>query len=329
MREYELKKNKSARLYQEKMEHMYDKIPRVKEIDETLSKLGFELVALVLRQGADREKAVADMQETEEALRYERGKLLKKHKYTPQYFDEAYACSACKDTAFINNERCNCLKQRLINKHYEMSNLSKILNIENFGNFKLDYYTDEPDEKYGVSPRMLIQKNVEKCKDFIKSFENKTEDTCTVNLFLYGDTGLGKTYLCNCVAKELLDNGHSVLYLTAPELFKNIETIRFGKEKDNETLTEKMELVYSTDLLIVDDLGSEFSTAVTASEFFNILNMRLLNRKQTIFSTNLMPKDLADIYTDRVTSRIVGNFNMLLFVGDDIREYKKYNSIKN
>jgi len=326
MREYEREKNKAARLHQEKTELLYNKIPRVKEIDEQLSKMGAQLAALILKSN-EREKIVADMQEAEEALCYERSKLLKKHKITDKYFNEIYKCTACKDIGFIDDVRCACLKQRLINKHYEISNLSKVLKIENFDNFKLDYYSDEPDEKFGVSPRDIIKKNVEKCKEFIKSFEQKNEDDVPMNLLLYGATGLGKTYLCNCVAKELLDSGHSVLYLTAPQLFKMVENIRFGRETDPNEASRRMDAVYTVDLLIIDDLGSEFSTAVTASEFFNIVNTRLLNHKQTMFSTNLMPKDLAEQYSDRVTSRIIGNFTMLLFVGDDIREYKKYNSL--
>jgi len=325
MREYEREKNKAVRLFQEKMEQLYAKIPRVREIDEQLSKMGAQLAVLVLRSD-NREQIISEMQEMEEALCYERGKLLKKHKIGDKYFNDIYGCALCKDTGFVDIERCACLKQRLLNKHYEMSNLSKVLKVENFGNFKLEYYSDEPDEKYGVSPRDMIKKNVRTCEDFIKSFKQADEDAVPMNLLLYGDTGLGKTYLCNCVAKELLDSGHSVLYLTAPQLFKMVENIRFGRDV-NDDAGRRMDAVYSVDLLIIDDLGSEFSTAVTASEFFNIVNTRLLNRKQTMISTNLMPQDIAEHYSGRVTSRIIGNFTMLLFVGDDIREYKKYNSL--
>ena len=327
MREFERDKNKAARLKADKTEQLYAKIPRIKEIDELLSKMGAELAAVVLSQASDREKAVSNMQEADEALRYERNNLLKKHKITEKYYNVVYKCASCKDIGFVDNVRCACLKQRLINKYYEMSNLNNILKIENFGNFKLDYYSDQPDEKYGVSPRELMKNNVNKCMEFIKLFQQNNDEAQPMNLFLYGNTGLGKTYLCNCVAKELLDGGLSVLYLTAPQLFKMVEDLRFRNNHDDGA-SRRMDSVYSVDLLIIDDLGSEFSTAVTSSEFFNILNTRLLNRKQTMFSTNLMPQDLSDTYSDRVTSRIIGNFVMLLFLGDDIREYKKYNSIK-
>jgi DNA replication protein DnaC len=328
LREYERDMNSAVRTLQEKTERMYEKLPRVKEIDDTLTKLGLEVASLVLKRKSDWDKTVAEMQEMEEALLYERKTLLKKHKFTDKYFYDAYKCAACLDTGFIDNERCKCLQQRLINRHYEASAIGKVIKIENFDNFKTEYYSDEPNERYGVSPKAIIKKNAEKCKEFINSFN--TGDI-PMNLYLYGDTGLGKTYLCNCIAKELLDRGYSVLYLTAPQLFKTVEAIRFGRERGDAEyiLNEKMEFVYSADLLIIDDLGSEFSTAVTASEFFNILNTRLQSRKQMIFSTNLMPKDLSDSYSDRVTSRIIGNFTMLLFIGDDIREYKKYNSIKD
>ena len=327
MRELERDKSKAARLTREKLNELYAKIPRIKEIDDALAKFGSELSMLILQQKSDPAKVIADMQETEEALLYERGKLLKKHRITDKFFNNAFRCHTCKDEGFVGTERCTCLKQRLINKHYEMSNLSKVLNRENFDSFNAEFYSNEPDDRYGISPRAQIERNAKECKDFINVFKKSGTDQNPMNLLFYGKPGLGKTFLCNCVAKELLDGGFSVIYLTAPQLFKMVENLRFGKSEEKTADDALMEAVYTVDLLIIDDLGSEFSTAVTASEFFNIINTRLLNQKQMLFSTNIATQDLIEHYSDRVSSRIIGNFTMLLFIGEDIRVYKKYNSL--
>jgi DNA replication protein DnaC len=256
---------------------------------------------------------------------------LQKEKFKDGYFTDMYGCVKCWDTGFLGEttvtgkvERCGCLKQRLINKHYELSSLGRVLKVENFSNFKPEYYPDVTDERYGMSPRAVMRRNYELCREFIAGF-----GTAGTNLYFYGKPGLGKTYLCNCVAKELLDAGRSVLYLTAPKLFKTVEELRFGRDGEAAyDLRERMEFIYSAELLIIDDLGSEFMTTVTSSEFFNILNTRLLEGKQMIFSSNLGLGELSEVYTDRVTSRIIGEFTLMLFIGEDIRGYKKYNGLK-
>jgi len=324
MQEYESDKNRAMRMLQEKTTELYERIPRVKEIDENLAKFGLELSKLILRSESDREKIIAEMQETEEALLYERNKLLKKHKITDKFFNGVYRCDICRDEGLVESNRCVCFKQRLINKHYEMSNLSRVLTKENFDTFNAEFYSNEADERYGFSPRVQIERNAAVCRTFIESVGKFSDNP--MNLLFYGKPGLGKTFLCNCIAKELLDKGFSVVYLTAPQLFKLVENLRFSKA--NGAMDEViMDAVFTVDLLIIDDLGSEFSTAVTASEFFNIVNTRLLNGKQMVFSTNLVTQDFIDFYSDRVSSRIIGNFTMLPFIGEDIRVYKKHNSL--
>jgi len=151
------------------------------------------------------------------------------------------------------------------------------------------------------------------CLDFVDTF-----DTAFNNLILYGHSGLGKTFLCNAIAKEILDSGHTVIYLSAFQLFRLFENYRFHKDEEIVT-NDDIENIFQCDLLIIDDLGTEFLNALTRSELFNCLNTRLLNEKPTVISTNLAPNEWGDNYSERITSRIFGYYSQLMFIGSDIR----------
>ena len=157
------------------------------------------------------------------------------------------------------------------------------------------------------------------CVGFIEKFDFEKR-----NLLFYGSAGLGKTFLCNCIAKELLDKGYTVLYLTAPQLFKLFDEARFHREDLGDDSKDILETLRSTDLLIIDDLGTESSNAPSISEFFDVLNARYLNQLSTIISTNLAPNEWSNYYSDRIISRIFGNYTTLKFYGQDIRLLKKY-----
>jgi DNA replication protein DnaC len=326
MRGYERDRNDAARLLKERMEALYEKVPRVREIDAELSGMGTNLSSMILRNDSDRLKLLGEMREMCDALHVERDRLLKKSGIKADYF-ETFKCADCKDTGYAGDDRCRCLNRRLIDKYYEMSNIGKVLKRENFGAFEADYYSGEVDAKTGMSPRAVMETNYKKCREFVEKSEDADAPPDSMNMYLYGNTGLGKTFLCNCVAKEFLDKGHTVLYLTAPQLFKMVEDARFKRDGAEEN-DERVEMVYSVELLIIDDLGSEFQTTVTVAEFFNIINSRLIGGKRTIISSNLNPAEFNAVYSDRITSRVYGNYAMLLFVGNDIRLFKKYNAIK-
>ena len=161
------------------------------------------------------------------------------------------------------------------------------------------------------------------CIKFTQDFDKKFQ-----NLLLYGKTGLGKTFLCNCMAKELLDSGKTVMYVTASQLFKLIEEDRFNRIGDEDIPSHYMDDILSVDLFIIDDLGTEFSTILSSAELFNIINTRLINRKPVVISTNLSMEDIINQYSDRIVSRIVGSYTSLEFFGDDIRMIKKFDMTK-
>ncbi len=237
--------------------------------------------------------------------------------FSKTYFDEIFECIKCKDTGFINNEKCDCFKQKLINKAYSMSNIAEIIKSENFSKFSLEYYSKETDLKNDMSAYDNMKLILRICTLFLEEFDEKFK-----NLVFYGESGLGKTFLCRCIAKELLDRGKTVLYVTAFDLFSLFEKEKFNKNIEDVN-TEILSLTKNADLLIIDDLGTEFITALSASELFDIINSRLLNKKSTIISTNLSPDKLLVHYSGRIVSRLYGEYSMIKFFGDDIRIMKK------
>ena len=212
---------------------------------------------------------------------------------------------------------CNCLKQKIFDIEYNKSNISN-LKLQTFENFSLDYYSNEVnEEKYHVkiSPRENIIKIKELCKNFINNFDDPNEK----NLLFTGNTGLGKTFLSSAIANEIIKLGKNVLYQTAPNMLDTIIDYRFGKYDAETNIYHNL---LSADLLIIDDLGTESINSMKFTELFNIINTRLLNQKhitKTIISTNLSLNNLYETYDERIVSRIVGNYNICYFFGDDIR----------
>ena len=196
--------------------------------------------------------------------------------------------------------------------NYEYSNLSFILEKENFEQFRWDYYSDDPDEN-GISPLKNMQEIYKKCIDFVEQFDEHNK-----NLFFIGSPGLGKTFLCNSIAKDLLDKGRSVIYMTVPDLIDTMRKYKFDFDKE-ENYAHYLNEIYNCDLLIMDDLGTELSTQFSNQAIYNILNKRIVNMKKMIISTNLSGVDFQSTYSERIVSRIIGNFEACKFVGKDIR----------
>lgn len=229
-----------------------------------------------------------------------------------QYLDDSFSCKDCSDTGFLpGGEKCKCFKQQLIVRAYNMSNLSNVLEKENFQSFNLDIFSDEPFEGQKLTPKKNMMNTLNICEGFVFNFDVNSKD----NLLFYGETGTGKTFLANCIAKSLLDKGKIVIYQTAFKLLEILEDLRFGKNSNK----EKYSLLFEADLLIIDDLGTEMTNTFTNTELFNIINSRLLAGKKMIISTNLSPKEIMDRYDDRIFSRIFSKFTILHFFGKDLR----------
>ncbi len=304
LREYNLIKIKNKKKDNMKKKKLYTRYPEFDELEKKVSEIGLNIAKLVLKKFDMGE--IERLKKESQILVEKYNFLLKKIGLSKSYF-EVYDCKICHDTGFIDNKKCGCLKKKLVEKYCNMSSLNRILEQENFANFNFKYYK-------GESLR-LIKKAYKSSLSFVKYFGVKFK-----NLLFYGDTGLGKTFLCNCIANEILNMGKSVLYKTAPELFKMLDEIRFSNYEKN---IEQEKIIFDCDLLIIDDLGSEYKTMPLESDLFNIINMRLLNKKPVIISTNVNANELPEFYTQRIISRIYGYYNMFEFVGEDIRMKKK------
>lgn len=313
LRLYEIDRGKAREIYDRRKTEVYSRLPQIRELDASLMHLSLEAVRGLLNSGDDMDSTKRRIHEIVDKKRL----LMEQAGFSDDYLTNIYTCLHCKDTGYIDMQKCQCLRQRLIDRHYSAAGLGSALAEENFQNFKFEYYSTETDPEVGLSPLENIRGVYGYCIDFVMNFGTEYS-----NLLFYGDAGLGKTFLCNCIARDLLDAGASVLYTTAPMLFKKIENFRFNRSEQDEPDVQ-LDLVYDTDLLIIDDLGSEFSTVVTDTELFSIINARLLARRPSVISTNLSLNDFQNAYTNRIVSRIMGSYKMLRLFGDDIRVKKK------
>jgi len=314
--EYE-KIRETAKLEQtRRIEEIYQKIPRIKDIDKEISEIGFKIATSVVSKDIPNiEEYINTQKEKITDLKIEKTELLSKYGYPIDYMEIKYKCKKCKDTGYINNKYCSCFRQKLINKYYQQSNLNEILKTENFDTFNFEYYSSRPYENEELSPRENIERIYAYAVNYTKNFDKINE-----SLFFYGSSGLGKTFLSNCIAKELLDKGKVVIYQTAANLMDIIRRCRFEENSDYNELNELLEC----DFLIIDDLGTEPVTPYSYSELFNIINTRILNKKKMLISTNFQLNDIIQNYPERITSRILGHFTLFKFYGEDIRIQKKF-----
>lgn len=313
-RKYDERQLRNQHVLESRTKQAYAEIPELKEIDSAIASCSVAQARKLL----DGDTAALDtLRRQLDDYRSRKAALLKKHGFPADYFEPVYTCPDCKDTGYVNGKRCHCFEQAAINLIYTQSNLKEILAKENFTTFSFDYYSSEDiNPATGLSSLDTAKDAVAKCHDFIDHFG----DTFS-NLYFYGDTGIGKTFLSNCIAKELIDQGYSVIYFTAFQLFDILSKGVF--KRDEEALLAHQN-IFDCDLLIIDDLGTELSNSFTTSQLFLCLNERILRRKSTIISTNLGMNQLADIYSERVLSRISSNYTLIKLFGADIRILKRH-----
>lgn len=316
IREYEELQAKARREQEERTQEVYRAIPRMKELCAQAGSSALERYRkLVLEKKKD---VLDDFGEEIEEIRREKEALLAEHGFERDYMELRYRCPDCKDSGYKEGRKCSCFRQKINKLLYAQSNIDKILSKENFDSFSYELYDDERKiSNIGMTAREYMRKIVAICENFVSNFDQKHE-----NIMFMGNTGVGKTFLSNCIAKRLLDSNHSVIYMTATEFFDRMGKSKF--EKDSEIKTEDMlEHLTECELLIIDDLGTEVVNSFTSSGLFYIINRRLNAEKSMIISTNLSMKMLRDIYTERVTSRISSSYYVIPLYGDDIRRKVK------
>lgn len=324
LKEYEQKRLNANLNLEKRISKLYDENKRLEEIDAKLHDFAISTAQNIISNGNNSDSIDA-LKSKIDALKSEKLKILRTLNIDEDFFKPNFECSFCNDTGYINDGYnsvlCNCIKQKLFNIEYNKSNINNI-SKENFDSFNIDVYSDVVNEKLynsNISPKENIRNIKDIALSFIKNFDSSDEK----NLLFIGNTGLGKTFLSNCIANELLKLGKTVLYQTAPVMLDTIIDYRFGKSNISKNVYDNF---LDVDLLIIDDLGTECMNSMKFSELFNIINTRILNQNnhitKTIISTNLNLKNLSQTYDERIFSRFVGYYNICRFFGDDIR-FKK------
>lgn len=323
IKEYEEKRENKINIAKKYKEKIYNDNPNLKKLEEQRNMLAVKVAKNILildeiNKQIEQENLEIKLKNIDDKIEKE----LKKLNIEKEDFKPKFDCKNCNDTGFVTENSktkyCSCFIQAVINETYKQINLEKIYD-ENFDTFDLGYYSNVVDEeKYGTkkSPR----KNIEQIKNISLDFANNILSKEQKNLLFVGNTGLGKTFLSNCIARKVLQNGNSVIYQTSPIFIDKIMKLSFSFDEKDKTQYDK---IFEVDLLIIDDLGTETITNNKYTELFKIINTRLAKNKKILISTNLTLNELFERYDERVMSRLIGEFNICKFIGDDIRLKKK------
>ena len=290
----------------------YARVPRIREIDMLLRQTMAQAAYAAFQQGSDGRELLEQARQQNLELQQERA-ILAMENFEEGYLDDSPICDKCGGSGYIGSNMCECLRELCRQEQKkEVSILSG--SRDTFNQFRLDYYPDRVDPKYGASPRAIMERNLKVCRTYGLTF---TKDAG--NLLFVGGTGLGKTFLSACIARAVADRGCSVVYESAGHLFSKLEQAKFSPSEDTRRETARFN---DCDLLILDDLGTEMPSQFTTAALYTLLNDRILENKPMVISTNLTIEELGRRYSPQIASRLNGNFLLLPFVGEDIRVMK-------
>ena len=317
LKQYEKIRLNNIRDLEKRKKELYLSNPKLQQIDENLSNLSINTAKAILQNNS--KNNIDNLKIEIEKLKKEKQQILKSLGLSMDYLQPLYDCKICKDTGYVFENgktfMCNCLKQKIYNIEYNQKN-ENIIKNQTFSNFNINLFSDEINEKKynsSISPRENILDIKEAAINFISNFDDEN----TKNLIFSGGTGLGKTFLSNCIVNALLEKGKTVMYQTAPVMLDNLIADLFAKPESQTGISANL---LSVDLLVIDDLGTESLNSLKFTELYKIINTRLLSKKtKTIISTNLDLKGLFQNYDERLASRFVGYYDIYRFYGEDIR----------
>ena len=306
MHEYEVRRSFHRDEQMQKIKYVEEHVPGFLELSQSTGSISADFGRRLIN-GEKLQKEKLHSMLSDIAAR--KSQLLRQANLPENYLEMEYDCPICKDTGFVENEKCSCFRQKIIDRLYAESNINKLSDTANFSLLSEKYYQGEDLDRFRGAVRTS--------KDFINNFESSYP-----NLFIYGTVGTGKSFLSVCIAKEILDKGHSVLYFSSAGLFTLIQTNSYDFKKSDE-LRALYENLFNSDLLIIDDLGTENITKASASELFAIINERIIRNKSTLITTNLSLEGIKSIYSERIFSRITSAYYLCKLSGPDIRMLKK------
>ena len=313
IREYEDLNKKNNIERDQRIKKVYELVPEIEEIDDQISIIGSNTLKKIF-DDPDNRDAKKEMDDKFRILSQRKKELLLKNNIPSDYDKIKYKCELCQDTGYIEGEgRCSCFRQRMIDLLYEKSNMGELLKSQSFDKFDDDFYSKSKVKGYDNSPYDNMMNIKKYCKYFCDSFDKPSK-----SLMFYGDTGLGKTFMSSCIAKEIMNKGYSVIYIRAMRLFKLFDDDRFGR------LDNGLEWLYNCDLLIIDDLGTEINMKSNTPYLLELINERMDNGKKIIINTNYNFDGLEKMYSKRLTSRLMESFDVMNFYGDDIRRQKLF-----
>ena len=315
MREYGRQQIENHHKLEERRKEIYARLPVVRQLEAEIAERSVACAKKLL----EGDKSVLDrLKEDLRDLREQKALIIRAAGYPDDYLELHYRCPDCRDTGLIDGRKCHCFLQAQMKLLHAQSNLEDVLERENFNALSYEYYDDtEILSQLGITNAAYMRRVVAGCREFVRDFDKKHD-----NLLFTGSTGVGKTFLTNCIARELMDDFHSVIYLTASDLFDVFSRNKF--DYDNaEDMKDMYRFILDCDLLIIDDLGTELNNSFTSSQLFYCINERMNMSRSTIISTNLTLARLRDSYTDRVTSRIMSGYRIIPLYGGDIRLLKK------
>jgi DNA replication protein DnaC len=290
---------------------LYNKLPRLAAIERELANTGVTAAREIIGGGGDTKGKIEKLRQENLALQAERAELLVENGYPQGLLDVNYFCQKCKDTGYAGDSVCDCLRALLREEACKVANAGSPLPLFTFDSFDLSYYPDTSDGKYDFNVRWHMEKVFSHCKSFAAEF--KHADT---SLLMLGKTGLGKTHLALSIANAVIEQGYGVIYDTAQNIFMKMEDENYGRTEKKYTFS-----VFDCDLLIIDELP-DFASPFSINSLYNIINTRMLRKLPMIVSTNLTENELAARYGERIFSRLIGQFTLLKFFGNDIRQLK-------
>lgn len=305
-KKYQETQMRNHRILRDRRAEVYARSAEYRELDEQVSSLSVSMGRKLIGGDPD---ALCHLRDSMRELKEQKHLALIRAGFPEDYLEPIYDCPICKDTGYVDNQKCHCFRQAITDLLYEQSNIKSLVQTENFDSLSYSFYQGDD--------LLRFRNAVETCHNFVNNFNSDYH-----NLFFYGMVGTGKSFLSGCVAKELLDKGNMVLYFSSISLFETLSKISFDF-KAKEEFNHLMEDLYHCDLLIIDDLGTELTNAFVSSQLFSILNERHIRKKATVISSNLSLEELRERYSDRVFSRITSYFEICKITGPDIRMYKK------